>query len=192
MTSAIIDTPPALPQTHRPSEVVGFWQAAGRKRWFSKSTSFDAEFKQRFLPAHEAALRGYLIGWSLTAEGALALVLLLDQFPRNAFRDTPRAYETDALARETADQAIAKGFDRQVEELLRPFFYMPFMHSEHLADQQRCVALCAGVDASTQRAAVKHRVIIARFGRFPHRNAVLGRVSTPEEITFLADGGFKG
>jgi uncharacterized protein (DUF924 family) len=79
-----------------------------------------------------------------------------------------------------------------VDEVLRPFFYMPLMHSEHLADQQRCVALCAGVDASTQRAAVKHRDIIARFGRFPHRNAVLARVSTPEEIAFLADGGFKG
>ncbi|HSI48030.1 MAG TPA: DUF924 family protein [Ideonella sp.] len=174
------------------SEVIEFWQAAGSKRWFSKSKAFDAEFKQCFLAAHEAALRGYLIGWSLTAEGTLALVLLLDQFPRNAFRDMPRAFETDALARETADLAIVKGFDRQVGEVLRPFFYMPFMHSEHLADQQHCVALCAGVDTSTQRAAVTHRDIIARFGRFPHRNAVLGRVSTPEEIAFLADGGFKG
>jgi len=192
MTCPEISLPATLPTSHQSSQVVEFWRTAGPKRWFAKSTSFDAEFKQRFLPAHEAALRGYLIGWSLTAEGALALVLLLDQFPRNAFRDKPRAFETDALARETADQAIAKGFDRQVEELLRPFFYMPFMHSEHLADQQRCVALCAGVDANTQRAAVKHRDIIARFGRFPHRNAVLGRVSTPEEITFLADGGFKG
>ena len=192
MTSPEIGSPPTLPTSHQPSEVVEFWRAAGPKRWFAKSKAFDAEFKQRFLPAHEAALRGYLIGWSLTAEGALALVLLLDQLPRNAFRDKPRSFETDALARETAEQALVKGFDRQVDELLRPFFYMPFMHSEHLKDQQRCVELCAGVDANTQRFAVMHRDIIARFGRFPHRNAGLGRASTPEETAFLADGGFKG
>jgi uncharacterized protein (DUF924 family) len=192
MTSPGIGAPATQPASHPPSEVIEFWRAAGPKRWFSKRKAFDAEFRQRFLAAHEATLRGDLIGWSLTAEGALALVLLLDQFPRNAFRDTPRAFETDLLAREMADQALAKGFDQQVDELLRPFFYMPFMHSEHLADQQRCVALCSAVDAGTQRAAATHRDIMARFGRFPHRNAVLGRVSTQEEIAFLADGGFKG
>jgi uncharacterized protein (DUF924 family) len=174
------------------ADVLAFWRAAGRERWFRKDESFDREFRERFLPAHEAAARGELDTWLGSWEGALALVILLDQFPRNAFRGTARVYATDAKAREAADRAIAAGFDRQCEADLRPFFYMPFMHSEHLDDLQRCVDLMQAAGGDSQRFAAHHRDIVQRFGRFPHRNAALGRRSTPEEEQFLAEGGFSG
>jgi len=145
-----------------------------------------------FVASHEAAASGALDAWSASAEGSLALILLLDQFPRNAFRDTPRMFATDAQAREVADAAIAAGQDKQVEEPLRPFFYMPFMHSETLRDLDRCVACMEDVGGESLRFARHHRDIVARFGRFPHRNAVLGRASTTEEERFLAEGGFTG
>ena len=180
---------PALPSA---SDVVAFWREAGPKRWFAKSDAFDDSFRSRFIDAHEAAAAGQLAAWSQDAEGALALLILLDQFPRNAFRGQARMFSTDAQARDVARIAIAAGLDHRVDEALRPFFYMPFMHSESLADQQRCVALCQPLDANTQRFAVMHRDIIERYGRFPHRNAVLGRDSTADEKRFLAEGGFKG
>jgi uncharacterized protein (DUF924 family) len=175
-----------------PQEILAFWRDAGPQRWFRPDAAFDALLRERFLAAHEAAARGELADWLRSAEGALALVLLLDQFPRNAFRGTPRVYATDAQAREAADAAIASGFDREVDEELRQFFYLPFMHSERLQDLDRCVALNEAVGGEPLRYARHHREIVQRFGRFPHRNAVLGRESSAEEERFLAEGGFRG
>ena len=175
-------------------EVVAFWEGAGPALWFAKDAEFDRRFRERFLPLHEAAARGELDGWNATPSGALALMILLDQFPRNAFRGTPRMYATDAAARTLADLAIAAGHDRFVAAEMQAFFYLPFGHSEDLADQERCVALMRALEAYPETKgltewAEKHRVIIARFGRFPHRNAALGRASTPEEIEFLKQPG---
>ncbi len=175
-----------------PAEVLDFWRTAGPEKWFAKNDAFDAEFTHRFLAAHEAAATGALDDWAQDAPGALALVLLLDQFPRNAFRDSPRAFATDALALHTARTAIYRGFDQSTEVELRAFFYMPLMHSESLADQDDCVALSRPLPGTTLRFAELHRDIVRRFGRFPHRNAVLGRSTTPEEQAFLDEGGFAG
>ena len=182
-------TSTALPTAR---EVVDFWRNAGPDRWFAKNDAFDAGFVARFSAAHQAAARGELDHWAADAEGALALLVLLDQFPRNAWRNNPHMLATDGKARAVARQAVDAGFDRQLEEALRPFFYLPFGHSEAPADQERAVALNAALDANTQRWAVLHRDIIARFGRFPHRNKLLGRTSTPEEQKFLDEGGFAG
>jgi uncharacterized protein (DUF924 family) len=171
-------------------EIVSFWRNAGPDKWFEKDEAFDRAVRSKFLAVHEAAGRGELSVWEDGAEGALALVILLDQFPRNMFRGSPRAFATDPLARAVAARAIACGFDRATDETMRIFFYMPFMHSEALADQDRCVALFAGAGHSDY--ATSHRDIIAKFGRFPHRNRVLGRDSTPAEQEFLAGGGFAG
>ena len=143
--------------------------------------------------AYEAAARGDLAEWELTAEGALALVLLLDQFPRNMFRGTRRVYATDPAALLTADRALERGYDREVEPVLRRFFALPFMHAEDIGEQDRSVRLAETLgDADTLKWARHHRDIIARFGRFPHRNAVLGRESTPEEERFLEEDEFRG
>ncbi len=173
-----------------PAAVLQFWRDAGAKRWFRQDDDFDGLFRARFLRAHEAAAAGRLDSWSHTPDGALALVLLLDQFPRNAFRGTPRMYATDAQARAAADAAIAAGHDRNVAEDLRQFFYLPFMHSEDLPDLDRCCALMQPLGGDNLRYAHHHRDIVARFGRFPHRNAMLGRSSSGEEERFLAEGGF--
>lgn len=174
------------------SDVVAFWREAGPKRWFRKDAAFDSDFRDRFLAAHEAAARGELAGWDDGPEGALALLILLDQFPRNAFRDTARMFATDPQALRIARRAIAAGFDQQTGADLRNFFYLPLMHSEALPDQQQAVALTQPLGADSYRFAVMHRDIIERFGRFPHRNAVLGRATTPQEQAFLAGGGFAG
>lgn len=174
------------------AELVAFWKAAGPPKWFAKDQDFDRRFRERFLASYEMAARGELSSWLQTAEGALALVLLLDQFPRNAFRGTPRMYATDELARKAADVAIARGFDRAVEEQLQSFFYLPFGHSENMADQERAVALCSRFSPEQQKYALGHRDIVRRFGRFPHRNAILGRASSAAELDFLAQGGFAG
>lgn len=176
----------------RPDDVLQFWRDAGPRRWFRRDDAFDAQFRDRFLAAHEAAARGGLQAWLASADSALALVLLLDQFPRNAFRGTPRMYATDPQARAAADAAIAAGHDQHVDPQLRPFFYLPFMHSEDLRDLERCVALSEALGGENLRFARHHRDIVARFGRFPHRNAVLGRASSQEEERFLAEGGFSG
>ncbi|HYF19774.1 MAG TPA: DUF924 family protein [Ramlibacter sp.] len=182
--------PPALPS---PADVVAFWTAAGPRNWFRKDDGFDRDFRERFLPAHEAAARGELDGWAMTSEGALALLVLLDQFPRNAFRGTPRVFATDGRARAVARQAIAAGLDRQQPDTgLRNFFYLPLMHSEDLADQDRALELCAQLGTDAAHHASVHRDIIERFGRFPHRNAWLGRATTAEEQAFLDSGGFAG
>jgi uncharacterized protein (DUF924 family) len=172
--------------------VVDFWREAGHALWFAKDDNFDRRFRERFLTVHEHAARGELSGWLATAEGALALVVLLDQFPRNAFRGTPRMYATDAIARDVAQAAIDAGHDRSVEPELQVFFYLPFGHSENLADQERAVALCTRLGRPHLSFAEGHRDIVRRFGRFPHRNRILGRTPTEEEQRFLDEGGFAG
>jgi len=174
------------------SEIVRFWRDSGPDRWFAKDDAFDARFRAHCLPLYEAAARGELKAWQTDPEGALALVLLLDQFPRNCFRGEARMFATDAAARAVATAAIDAGHDRAVAPDLRVFFYLPFEHSEDLADQDRSVALAAPLSAEYLSYAELHRDIIRRFGRFPHRNAVLGRTTTAEEQRFLDEGGFAG
>lgn len=173
-------------------KLVTFWQNAGPDRWFAKDAAFDAELRARFLDAHFAAARCELEDWLEDANGALALVLLLDQVPRNVFRDSAHAFATDPLARYYADRALAAGHDLRVDPALRIFLYLPLEHSESLADQDRCVALCEALgDAFYLKYAQAHREAIRRFGRFPHRNRALGRENTPEEQAWLdAGGGF--
>ena len=175
-----------------PADVLAFWRDAGPTRWFRKDAAFDEQFRDRFLGAHEAAAGGQLDPWTAMVDGALALLILLDQFPRNAFRGTPRMFATDARARAIAAHAVDAGFDTQVDADLRNFVYLPFMHSEQLPDQDRAVELTRALGDEPLRHALLHRDIIARFGRFPHRNAVLGRATTPQEQRFLDDGGFAG
>ena len=176
----------------RAAEVVDFWQEAGPALWFAKDAEFDRRFRERFLSLHEAASRGELAGWLTTPNGALALLLLLDQFPRNAFRGTPRMYATDAMAREMAAAAIDAGHDRAVRPELQVFFYLPFGHSENLADQERSVALVRRLGQPDLSHAERHHRIIQRFGRFPHRSPILGRTLSEEEQRFLDEGGFAG
>jgi len=175
-----------------PGAVIDFWKQAGPKMWFTKDDDFDRRFRETFLEAHEAAVRGELDAWLEAADPALALVLLLDQFPRNAFRGTPRMFESDALARSKTETAIQRGHDKAVDPQLRFFFYLPFGHSENLADQERGCSLGEDLNPEIRKFALGHRDIIRRFGRFPHRNAVLDRTSTAEELAFLAEGGFGG
>jgi uncharacterized protein (DUF924 family) len=176
-----------------PNEIVAFWRDAGPKRWFEADPEFDAQVRQRFLATHTAAAAGKFTDWEAGADGALALLIVLDQFPRNMFRGTAQAFATDALAREVARRAIARGFEGKVEPAMRGFFYLPFMHSEELADQQYCVDLYrAAGDADGLKWAEAHLDPILRFGRFPHRNEILGRTSSPEELAFLESGGFAG
>jgi len=170
--------------------VVRFWQDAGFQMWFKRDEAFDLEFRDRFLAAHHAAARRDLDGWSDAAESALALVLLLDQFPRNAFRGSAHAFATDPLARLVADGAIARRHDRVCAEVMRVFFYMPFEHSEAIEDQDRALALIKPLGGELERYAQVHRDVIVRFGRFPHRNPALGRLTTPAEQAFLDSGGF--
>jgi uncharacterized protein (DUF924 family) len=176
-----------------PTDVVTFWRAAGKERWWNKDDAFDAEIRARFLKTWEQAAGGGLRDWRASDDGLLALVILLDQFPRNMFRNDARTYATDKLAREAASAAIAAGVDKRVDPELRNFLYMPFMHSEQVADQERCVALFrAAEDPEQVKYADDHADIIRRFGRFPHRNKLLGRATTAEEQRFLDEGGFAG
>ena len=183
---------PAAAEFAAAAAIVDFWREAGPESWFAKDPAFDRRFREQFLHQHEAAARGGLGSWMHSATGALALLLLLDQFPRNAFRGTPRMYATDPLARQVAEIVIEAGHDRRVYEQIRHFFYLPFGHSEVLADQERSVALTRHLGAPNFSHAEGHRDIIRRFGRFPHRNALLGRVTTAEEQAFLDAGGFAG
>ncbi|MFL5296438.1 MAG: DUF924 family protein [Phenylobacterium sp.] len=179
--------------TAHPNDVLSFWRQAGPAKWFKKVHAFDEAIRLKFEPVHHRAARGEYDAWAETAEGALALLILLDQFPRNLYRGSAHAFATDPKARAIARAAVDRGFDREVEPTLRNFFYLPFEHSEDLADQDYCVALCAEAgDAENLKWAAIHREIIGRFGRFPHRNASLGRVTTPEEQAFLDEGGFGG
>jgi uncharacterized protein (DUF924 family) len=177
----------------KPSDVATFWIKAGPKAWFKKSKAFDAQIRTRFEALHHAAARGELDDWADTPEGALALLLLLDQFPRNLYRGSAHAFATDPKARAVAREAVGRGFDKQVGPELRQFFYLPFEHSERLEDQDLGVSLCAACgDADLLKWATLHRDIIARFGRFPHRNECLARATTDDEHAFLKSGGFAG
>ena len=176
----------------RALSVTKFWHGAGEDAWFEKNDAFDTDFRNRFLELHHAAARRECDDWSAHAEGSLALMILLDQFPRNCFRGTGHMYATDPLARHFADRAIAAGHDLELEELVRVFLYLPFEHSEFRADQERSVELTAARAPDYLKYAEEHRQIIQRFGRFPHRNRMLGRDTTPEEKTFLEGGGFSG
>jgi uncharacterized protein (DUF924 family) len=164
-----------------------------RELWFKSTEEFDAALRREFLADYEVGAAGGLGSWETSPEGALALVLLLDQVPRNIFRDTPRAYATDPAARAVADRALARSFDRMVPAPWRLFFYMPFHHSENIADQRRSLELFGALPRNPDRRGSLRRYgrpyieVIERFGRFPHRNAILGRQSTLEELAFLAE-----
>jgi uncharacterized protein (DUF924 family) len=176
-----------------PDEVLQFWGDAGPDRWFAKDDAFDLAIRERFLATHEAASRCDFPIWEESHEGALALVISLDQFPRNIFRKSAHAFATDPLARVAANRALARGFDQATDERMRPFFYLPFMHSESLADQERSVRLHAALgDREHLKYALIHRDVIAKFGRFPHRNQALVRNTTAEEREFMEAGGFAG
>ena len=177
--------------TTSPGDVVAFWREAGYQQWFAGGDGFDRQCESLFLAAHFAAARREHESWMDSAEGALALLILLDQIPRNVFRGSAHSYASDPLARHYAARALDVGFDLDVDPALRIFFYMPFEHSEALADQERAVALVAPLDPGYARYAQAHRDVIARFGRFPHRNRALGRISTADEQAYLdAGGGF--
>jgi uncharacterized protein (DUF924 family) len=184
----------------QPEEVLLFWfgppaERGNRRRyWFEKSDAFDQEVRQRFLRPYEAAHEGKLSRWKADGRACLALIVLLDQFPRNMFRGTPRAFAADALALDAARHCVREGFDADFLPVERLFAYLPFEHSEALEDQQRACELTRPLDAFEEtrdayRYAVAHRDVIRRFGRFPHRNAILGRQSTPEEVEFLKQPG---
>jgi uncharacterized protein (DUF924 family) len=185
----------------RAEEVLDFWfgregepgYGEFRDEWFRKDSEFDARVTEQFAGLYEEAAAGDLDGWRDDARSCLALVIVLDQFPRNMFRGDIRTYTSDALAREVARRAVDRGVDARIDPTLREFLYLPFMHSEHLADQLRCIELSrAAGHAENLKWAEHHADIIRRFGRFPHRNAILGRQTTPEEQAFLDGGGFKG
>jgi uncharacterized protein (DUF924 family) len=191
--------------TNSPAAVLDFWfLPAGtpghdefRAEWFRKDAAFDAAIRGRFGALVDQALTGGLREWEADAAGSLARILLLDQFPRNLFRDSARAFAGDAQALELAQRLVAGGRDKNLPPIRRCFVFLPFEHSESLLDQERAVALFAGLRREAQTAAfestydyaVRHRDIIERFGRFPHRNAALGRASTPAETEFLKQPG---
>lgn len=175
-----------------PADVIGFWREAGPDKWFNGGAAFDADCRVRLEAAHFAAARREYEAWMETADGALALLILLDQIPRNVFRGSGHAFATDPLALHYAGRAVDAGLDRQVDADLRAFVYLPFEHSEDIADQRRSVALFEPLgNAEYTKYAIAHLDVIAKFGRFPHRNHALGRINTPEEQAWLdAGGGF--
>ncbi len=185
-----------------PAAVVDFWFGAPgsaerggpRAVWFRKDPAFDDAIRARFGAAVEEALAGGFAAWDATPEGALARIVLLDQFTRNVFRDTPRAFAGDAAALAAADAAVARGYDRALTPVERGFVYLPFEHAEDAAMQRRSLALFGELaretgDDTLLDWARRHADVIFRFGRYPHRNAILGRASTPEEVAFLAQPG---
>lgn len=186
----------------RVEEVLGFWfgrpgeegYGEPREAWFTRDPAFDGEIRDRFSDDYERAAAGELVGWRETPGSCLALILLLDQFPRNLFRGDPQSFATDPDALSSAKNAVDQGFDRELLKVQRWFVYLPFEHSEDLEDQRRSVELFRGLgdDPESQYVteyAVRHLEVIERFGRFPHRNEVLGRASTPEEEEFLKEPG---
>jgi uncharacterized protein (DUF924 family) len=176
----------------RAAEVVTFWRDAGYEAWFRKDATFDAGFHDRFRDLHFAAATRELDAWLDHPKSALALMILLDQFPRNCFRGTAHMFATDPLALSFARKALAAGHIEGVAKELQIFFLLPFEHSEDLADQHQSVELFAPHGEEYLKYAIVHRDVIKRFGRFPHRNAVLGRETTAEEQAFLDEGGFSG
>ncbi len=175
-------------------EVLRFWFERDRKSWFLKNPDFDEKIRQRFLPLYELGAAEKLGGWKRAPASCLALIVVLDQFARNMFRGSPKAFAADPLARDAARIILDNAWDKGMTPDERMFAYLPFEHSESLADQERCLALMKSIAIYPQLAdlpkwAEAHLVIIRRFGRFPHRNAALGRSSTPEEVEFLKQPG---
>lgn len=174
-----------------PFEILDFWWQAGASKWFARSDAFDQDIRKRFLPTIEAAKAGELDEWAETPHGSLAMLLLLDQFTRNVFRNDKRAFEADGKALQIAERAVERKFDHAFPKEARTFFYLPFEHAEDMASQEKAVDLFRGLgDQQTYLYALIHMDVIRRFGRFPHRNAVLGRETTPDERAYLDDGGF--
>jgi len=174
-----------------PLDVLDFWWHAGVEKWFAGGDAFDRRCREEFLPAIEAAAAGDFDHWTETADGSLALLLLLDQMPRNVYRGSAQAFKADGKAVKIAEEAVDRGFDRAFPKDVRGFFYLPFEHSENMAHQERCVDLCRVLgDKELYHYALIHLDVIRRFGRFPHRNAVLGRETTAEEAAYLESGGF--
>lgn len=180
--SANHDTPDA-------DGVLRFWFDEHPKDWFVKNPDFDAEIRRRFLGLHERAAAGRLALWTDTPRSCLALIIVLDQFPRNLFRGSAQAFATDAQARAAARVMLARGWDKAMTQPEQLFAYLPFEHSESLVDQELSCRLMKDFEPEQYRYAVRHREIIERFGRFPHRNDSLGRQSTPAEIEFLKQPG---
>jgi len=180
-------------QAVSPEDVLTFWRNAGEARWWAKDDAFDNEIRTRFMRVWTDAAAGKLDAWLNSDDGTLALVIVLDQFPRNMFRNDPRAFSTDPMACRIAHDALARGVDTRLSQDLQPFLYMPLMHSETLADQERCVSLFEQLgNAENVKFAIIHADIIRKFGRFPHRNGVLGRITSDDEQAFLDSGGFSG
>ena len=176
-----------------PAGILAFWREAGRDRWYTRDDTFDADIHDRYLELWRKAAAGERPSWDASDDGALAFVIVLDQFPRNLFRGDALTYSTDAPARDMARSALARGVDARVDPMLREFLYMPFMHSEHLPDQLHCIELFQKTgDVENLKYAEEHADVIRRFGRFPQRNPILGRSTTPDEQAFLANGGFSG
>lgn len=175
--------------TIQPKDVLDFWFSAKmRENWFTKSDEIDAEIRDKFLAAYEDARADKFEDWKQQPETALALTILFDQFPRNMFRGSPRSFESDGLARDVATRALDHDFDRNLSTDERQFFYLPFMHSENLSDQKRCLDLYEKLGNEFSLGfARQHHDIVERFGRFPHRNNVLGRETTAEEAEFLKE-----
>lgn len=176
-----------------PLDILEFWWTAGPSKWWSRNDKFDAVIAEKFGATYEAAIAGDLDGWSDSVDGALALIILLDQFSRNLNRQSAQAFAHDDKALALSRQAVDRGYDRAFPEPACAFFYMPMMHAEDMDAQEQCVDLCrVKAQGDNYRAALEHMDIIRRFGRFPHRNAVLGRQTTDAERRFLEAGGFKG
>lgn len=176
-----------------PNDILTFWKNAGPAQWYAAKAAFDDAIRLKFEGVHHAAARGEYDGWAVTPDGALALLIVLDQFPRNLFRKSAHAFATDPKARAIARAAAENGWHRQVEPEMRQFILLPFEHSEDLADQDFGLALAEELeDPEMLKWHRIHRDIIVRFGRFPHRNPMLGRATTAEEQAFLDDGGFAG
>ena len=185
----------AMSEIKTAEEVLTFWFAVENKPWWFKSTtSLDHDITERFLDTYRAAADGSLDAWTQTPHGCLALVVVLDQFPLNMFREQPQCFATEAASRRVAGLAIEKDFDSELDDEEKAFLYMPYMHSENLVDQDRSVALFRKAGLTKHiRWAEHHRDIVRRFGRFPHRNAIIGRTSTPEEVDYLnSPEGFLG
>ncbi len=175
------------------ASVLEFWQNAGPKTWFSKSDAFDTSIKQQFGALHEKAAANELSSWESQPDSVLALILILDQFSRNLFRNDARAFAQDELCLKITKSALSLEFDTKVDPSVKQFFYMPLMHSESILDQRHCVSLFHAANLPDNlKYAILHRDIIERFGQFPHRNSVLGRPTSPAERAFLDGGGFSG
>jgi len=177
----------------QPSDILHFWfEETPEKDWFQGGEAFDAKIKERFRSVYDSAAAGAFESWAEDAQGALALCIVLDQFPRNMFRGSAQAFASDDHALRVARQAVERGFDRELSPVQRRFLYLPFEHSEDLADQKRSVALFETIREEDELGydyALRHLDVIERFGRFPHRNAALGRTNTAEEEDYLSQPG---